>query len=108
VLEARNRLRRRGLTDTYSRAYTTQAKYYEDLLAVAGDVNCAPIEGLAELYGEAEFDIVTVCEPLNLYPEPAALMQSLMRITKPQGLLLYKLRNTFDGTDHVFRQIKDK
>jgi hypothetical protein len=45
---------------------------------------------------------------VNLYPEPAALMQSLTRITKTQGLLLYKLRNTFDGSDHVFRQIKDK
>jgi 2-polyprenyl-3-methyl-5-hydroxy-6-metoxy-1,4-benzoquinol methylase len=108
VLEARNRLRRRGFTQTESHAYTTQARYYADLLSVAEEVHCNPIERLADCFGEAQFDIVIICEPVNLYPEPAALMQSLTRVTRAQGLLLYKLRNTFDGSDHVFRQIKDK
>jgi GT2 family glycosyltransferase len=108
VLEARNRLRRRGLTEMASCAYTTQAKYYEDLLSVAEEVHCGAIGRLADCFGEAEFDIVAICEPVNLDPEPAALMRDLLRITKPQGLLLYKLRNTFDGSDHAFRQIKDK
>jgi hypothetical protein len=108
VLEARNRLRRRGLTETQSFAYTTHAKYYADLLSVAEEAHCSPIERLADFFAEAQFDIVAICEPVNLYPEPAALMRDLLRVTKPQGLLLYKLRNAFDGSDHAFRQIKDK
>ena len=107
LLEARNRLRRRGLTHTESHAFTTHAKYYTDLLAISESVVCAAESGIDGAYGENTFDIVMICEPVNLYDGPAALMQSLLRVTKRGGLLLYKLRNTFDGSDHAFRQIKD-
>jgi len=94
VLEIRNKLRQQGISDIESYAFTTQAKYYLDLQTVADDVKCDRIDFIQTHYSENNFDIIALCEPLNIYPVPITLLQNLYGILKPNGTLLFKLRNT--------------
>lgn len=94
VLEIRNKLRRRNITDIESHAFTTQAKYYLDLQTVSDDVQCDRIDFIQSCYADNTFDIVALCEPVNTYPSPITLLQRLYNFLKPGGILLFKLRNT--------------
>jgi len=94
VLEIRNRLRRRGVSDVFSCAFTTQAKYLSDLLYAADDARCDRIDFIQSHYANDTFDIIALCEPLNMYNSPVTLLQSLCMLLKPNGVLLIKLRNT--------------
>jgi SAM-dependent methyltransferase len=96
VLEIRNRLRKRGLTDIKSFAFTTLAKYYLDLLTAGAEAECDRAEFIQSKYADNTFNIIALGEPLNNYNEPVTLLQRLYNFTKPGGLLLFKLRNTDD------------
>lgn len=96
VLEIRNHMRKRGITDIASYAFTTQAKYYLDLQTVSDDVKCDRIDFIQSHYANDTFDIVAMCEPINIYPSPIVLLQRLYDFLKPGGALLFKLRNTGD------------
>ncbi len=106
VLEIRNRLRRRGLYNTESFAYTTKPKHYAPLQAVAKSVCCDRIEYLDTYYSEEFFDIIALCEPADSYPESSGALNKLRRILKPGGMLLYKLLNPQDGSERIFQEIK--
>ena len=96
MLEARNRLRKRGLTIKSSYAFTSQAKYYQDLQTIADDVKCERVDFLQACYANDTFDIIIFCEPINTYSSPITLLQRLYSFLKPGGMLLFKLRNTDD------------
>lgn len=96
VLEIRNCLRRRGMTCAHSQAFTTQAKYYQDLLTVCDAVDCGRIDDIGDYCAEAAFDIIVLGEPLNAYSEPLLLLKRLYGFLKSGGVLLLKLQNT-DG-----------
>jgi 2-polyprenyl-3-methyl-5-hydroxy-6-metoxy-1,4-benzoquinol methylase len=96
VLEIRNSLRKRGITDVQSYAFTTQAKYFTDLQAVASQVHCDRAEFIREYYGDSMFDIITLGEPINTYNKPVSFLQNLFGLLKPNGILLFKVRNTDD------------
>jgi hypothetical protein len=96
ILETRNRLRRGGVTDIRSCAFTTQAKYYLDLLTTDSEVRCDRVDFIQSYYSDGSFDIVTLGEPLNAYPTPVTFLQRLCNLLKRGGLLLFKLRNTND------------
>jgi len=99
VLEIRNRLRKRGLINVDSYAFTTNAKFCADLNtnAVCGnDVVCDRIDFIQDYYPDNSFDIVALGEPINTYSKPLTLLQRLFNFVKPGGLLLLKLRNTND------------
>lgn len=93
VLEIRNRLRRRGITDVVSYAFTTDAKYYLDLRTVAAEVKCDRLDFVQEAYANGFFDIVHLGEPVNMYNNPLTLVRRLYDFLKPGGILLFKLRN---------------
>ncbi|HHY26794.1 MAG TPA: glycosyltransferase family 2 protein, partial [Desulfitobacterium dehalogenans] len=96
ALEIRNRLQRRGVTDITSYAYTTAAKYFLDLQTVCTEVQCDRIEFIQQYYASDTLDIVVIGEPINTYPMPIRLLQTLYGFLKPSGILLFKVRNTDD------------
>lgn len=96
ALEVRNRLKRRGITDITSYAFTTAAKYYLDLQTVCAEVQCDRIDFIQQHYTNDTFDIVVLGEPINTYSMPISLLQNLYGFLKPGGLLLFKVRNTDD------------
>jgi GT2 family glycosyltransferase len=102
VLEIRNRLRRRGINDVVSYAFTAQAKYYLDLQTVAGHVTCDRVDYIQDAFADNMFDIIAFCEPINIYPAPITLLQRLYNFLKPGGVLTVKLRNT-DGYNALLR-----
>jgi len=96
ILEIRNVLRRQGITDVESFAFTAQAKYYLDLKTTDAKVECDRIDYIQSKYADNTFDIIVLGEPLNTYNEPVTLLQRLYNFLKPGGILLFKLRNTDD------------
>jgi SAM-dependent methyltransferase len=84
------------LTDVYSSAFTTHAKYFHELTYAADDTKCDRADFIRIHYNDEMFDIVTLCEPLNKYNNPVSLLQNLCSLLKKGGLLLFKLRNTDD------------
>ncbi|MCW2278812.1 glycosyltransferase [Heliophilum fasciatum] len=94
ALEIRNRLKRRGITDVVSYAFTTDAKYFLDLQTVCAEVKCDRIDFIQQHYANNTFDIVVIGEPINTYPTPISLLQNLYGLLKPGGVLLFKVRNT--------------
>ena len=97
ILEVRNYLAKRGVENPYLNAYTTQAKYYLDLQTICnGTVYCDRMDYILDYYNSNTFDYVILGEPINLYKDPIRIIQKLIEITKMNGSLLIKLRNTFD------------
>ncbi|GHV46665.1 hypothetical protein FACS189499_02410 [Clostridia bacterium] len=101
VLEIRNILRRRGITDVKSYAFTTKAKYYTDLLTTGADVVADRIEFLEEFYKPKSLDIIFLGEVVNQYKNPVKLLTRLHKFLRPGGVLLWKLRN-FDNLQALF------
>ncbi|MGL5515104.1 MAG: glycosyltransferase family 2 protein, partial [Sporomusa sp.] len=96
MLEIRNRLRRRNCICHDCQAFTTEAKYYQDLQTVCDGVCCDRIDYIQTHYTQDSFDIVVLGKPLNIYSAPIGLLQMLYNLLKPGGTLLFKLRHTDD------------
>jgi len=96
VLEIRNKLRKNGLVLQYANAFITQAKYFSDVQTAADFSVCDRMDFVQDHFANNSFDIVALCEPINTYRNPVALMQKLFDFLKPQGLLLFKIKNTDD------------
>lgn len=96
ALEIRNRLKRRGTKDVTLYAFTTAAKYFLDLQTVCDEVMCDRIDFIQQHYMNDTFDVVVLGEPVNTYPMPVRLLQTLYGSLKPGGMLLFKVRNTDD------------
>lgn len=98
ILQVRNHLRYQGFNQSLSSyAFTTDAKYYQDLLFVTdGNVVCDRINYLSEHYLVESMDCIVVGEPINNYPKPISFMQVVIGLLKKNGKALVKLRNTAD------------
>lgn len=97
ILEIRNCLRRYGITQFHSNAFTTDAKYYADLLfATSGNVKCDRLEYINDYYPNESFDYIILGEPINVYNKPIRLLQRLIELAKNGGTILFKVRNTTD------------
>ncbi len=102
ILEIRNRLREFGYKDTISKAFTTNAKYYSELLTVCKDVDCDRIEFISDYYQPNSFDYILLGEPVNSYANPLKLIKKLYDCLKPKGILLLKLKNTSNYSNILF------
>lgn len=97
ILQFRNLLRKNNILNSDCCAFTSHAKYYNDLLYVTdGKVSCDRIDYLTEHYTNDSFDYIILGESINNYPKPIQLLQELLHILKPGGQLLLKLQNVFD------------
>ncbi len=97
ILQLRNLLRENNLLYSECHAFTSNAKYYNDLLYVTnGKVKCDRIDYLTEHYSINSFDFIILGEVINDYAKPIQLLQELLQFLKPNGQLLMKLQNIFD------------
>lgn len=97
ILEIRNHLRKFGILNTTSAAFTTQAKYYQDLLFVTdGNVKCDRIDFLNDHFLNESFDYIVLGDPINTYSQPIRLMGKLLDLATPGAKILLKLRNLED------------
>lgn len=103
ILEIRNKFKTAKTGHrVLSWAFTTHAKYYDDLLRQAENVVCDRIDFIGEHYREESMDLILLGEPLNYYNRPMVLLQELMLKLKKGGVLLLKRRNL--NTYHVLLQ----
>ncbi|MGE4214250.1 MAG: glycosyltransferase [Anaerotignaceae bacterium] len=96
ILEIRNTLREYGLTKTICDAFTSNAKYFLDLQTICNTVNCDRIDFLCDYYNNESYDYILVGEPINNYNNPYLVLRHLFGLLKPNGTLLFKLRNTLN------------
>lgn len=98
IVEIRNHLRRGGIRESNSFAYTTHAKYYLDLQTVAGaeHVFCDRIDFISDHLPVNSFDYIVLGEPLNSYEQPIRLLQHMSELLREGGHMLLKLTNPYD------------
>lgn len=96
ILEIRNRLRKYGIFESESYAFTQKAKYYEDLLSICEQVNCDRLEYIEDYYMEGQFDYIILGESINLYNEPIRKLSKILSLARKGSNVLFKLRNTRD------------
>lgn len=97
ILEIRNFLRRNGINNIKSTAYTTNAKYFSELtFSTAGNVYCDRMEYINEKFSNNRFDYIILGEPINLYNDPIKAIQRIIELSKIGGKILFKLRNVSD------------
>lgn len=97
ILEIKNKLRFNGADNIKLYAFTTKAKYYNDLLHTCeGNVNCDRIEFLNEYYVKDSFDYIILGEALNSYKEPFKLLENIIDLLQPSGQAVIKLKNTLE------------
>jgi hypothetical protein len=83
-------------------AYASEAKYYTDLQSVCSKVEIGSLDELDRRYAENTFDIVAMCEPVNLYENPMELIKKLFHATKKGGMLLFPIRNVSDYKNFLY------
>jgi GT2 family glycosyltransferase len=96
VLIINNHMRSIGKRVEKSFAYTSVPKFYTDLLTCADEVKVGPIDNIRSEYRDKSFDIISLCEPLNTYPNPFKLLEDLCVLLKPEGYIIFHIENLFD------------
>lgn len=93
LLDVRNRLREFSVFSSRSTAFTTDAKYYPLLTTAADEVLCDRLQFLEEDLRGRRFGVILLGEAVNLLPDPAGTIRTLMGLLEPGGQLLLKLKN---------------
>jgi len=96
VLHLRHILKQRNIVEIECSAFTTHAKYYNELTTVAEYVQCDRIDFIQSHYTNDMFTVIALCKPINTYPEPIKLLQSLCMFLKSGGMLVFKIYNTIN------------
>lgn len=100
LFEIKNLLRRHGLLDVHLAAYTTDAKYWQDLSFVCdGDVYCGDIDRLHKKLGDAMYDYIIIGEYPDTYDDANMLIQDAAAHLREGGLLAFKSRDYIIGDD---------
>ncbi len=107
VLELRNTLRQRGITDTESFSYTQDPKYLADLQAVSS-ARCGKLDEIAAQLTAGSFDIAALCGTLPPSPKSNAQINSLLALLRPGGYLLYKMTCEDNEYERVYWAIADQ
>ncbi len=96
ILQIKNELRRKGIPEAKTSAFTTQAKHFYDLQTVCDHVVCDRIERLSDFLEHGQFDYIVLGSAINTYGEIPRLLRLLLGALRPSGTLFLKLRNSFD------------
>lgn len=96
ILQIKNGLRRKGILEAGTTAFTTQAKYFCDLQTVCDHVACDRIERLSDFLENRQFDYIVLGNAINTYGEIPRLLRFLLGALRPAGTLFLKLRNGLD------------
>lgn len=105
ILDIKNFLRTHGIFDVELSAFTQMAKYVTDLHTICeGIVTCDREEFFANQFPMEYYDYVVMDKPLNRYHEPQQMLDDMMKLLKPSGILLFPLLNTFGVYEYLHCQ----
>ena len=91
ILELKNQLRRKEIFNVNTVAFTTDAKYYQDLLYTVDYVYCDRIEYIQEHIENNNYDYIILGQPINYYSQPISLLNKMLEMVKVGGKILFKL-----------------
>ena len=105
ILDVKNRLRNFGIFDVELSAFVQSAKYVVDLHTICeGTVACDREEFIADQFLSDYFDYIVIDHPINRYHEPQKILNDLLKLLKPGGLLMVPLLNTFSFREYIYCQ----
>lgn len=96
VLDIKNMLRKQEIFETEIETAVSNVKYYQDLLSVSQKVSVGKIESLILHDFTKMYDIIVLCEPVNMFEDPAGFINHCNARLKKGGVMLFPLRNTCD------------
>jgi SAM-dependent methyltransferase len=96
ILEIKNKLRLEGVNRTSTFGFTTDAKYYEDLLSICNEVYCDKIDDIQDYFKPETFDVIILGNAINYYTKPIRTLEKIIELGKPGSKILFKLKNTAD------------
>lgn len=95
ILELENAFRKLGINNIDSNAYTTNAKYFQDLQTICGEnkVICDRTEYIQDNLNE-KYDCIILGEHINHYKNPLKLLKSCVNLLNKGGILGFKIDNS--------------
>ena len=95
LLEARNFLRKNNLEVSECISYTSDAKYWDDLISISDRVVCGDIEStIKDEFGK--YDIIILGKSVNEYNKPIELLHRLINLKSENGYVIFPVCNTND------------
>ena len=95
LLEARNFLRKNNIEVSECISYTSDAKYWDDLISISDRVVCGDIEStIKDEFGK--YDIIILGKSVNEYNKPIELLHRLINLKSENGYVIFPVCNTND------------
>ena len=101
-LDVRNLLHKNGISETELSVFTTDIKYYPDLVVFTEKIIHDRIERFSDYYRLSIFDVVMSGEEINKLPYSVSILDDMMNKVRPGGYLLFPIRNVQDY-EHYLR-----
>lgn len=97
ILDIKNEIRKYGIFDAETSAFSQDEKYMEDLKTICnGIVACDREEYLRDSFPDDYFDYIFIGRDINRYHEPQKVLLDAYRMLKKDGQLLLSLKNTYN------------
>lgn len=96
ILEVKNKLRLDGVNKTNPFGFTTDAKYYEDLLSICNEAYCNKIDDIQDYFKPETFDVIILGNAINYYTKSIRTLEKIIELGKPGSKILFKFKNTAD------------
>jgi GT2 family glycosyltransferase len=77
-------------------AFTTEEKFYPDLITIADETRIGMTENIRKYYSDNSFDIICLCKALNTCAYPTELLKDMTHLLKEKGMLIFHIDNSFD------------
>ena len=102
ILDLKNYYRQHGIFEVESVAVTSKIEYYIDLKCICEEVKVNPSQELGRIYEKYMFDVVAMCEPVNLYERPDKWIKEMYDMVKVGGALLFPVKNVCDYRNFLY------
>lgn len=98
ILDIKNIIRKFGIYDAETNAFSQDGKYYTDLKTFcSGQVICDRIDFLANYFENESMDYIIIGKDINEYAEPVGAAKKAFRLLKKGGQLFITLKNVYDA-----------
>lgn len=111
LLDLKNGLRRKNMYDTKLSAFTSAAKYWQDLSSICDNgVYDGPIEQIQEKIRKNYYDYIIWAEYINTYDEIEKLVLGMFSCLSKDGRLVFKVKRFSDANsmEKIFELMKAK
>lgn len=98
ILDIKNIIRKFGIFDAETNAFSQDGKYYTDLMTFcSGKVICDRIDFFANYFESESMDFIIIGKDINEYAEPMYVTKSAFRLLKPGGQMFLTLKNVYNA-----------